>query len=151
MISHTLPEGMMQARIDFTVKADDVTDHLIIQRCRSVSDSIKLCRDCSPLSDDEIIDRLVICSGREKTIQNSHFSEMLSGKRAFPQDCIPHLEDICGNIIPTRYLALIRNQELKPRKEAWELEIEQLKKELEMERFRNEAIQDFLRDKGLKI
>ena len=124
----------MQPKIDFSVKPEDVTDELILKRCKHPGDAIRLCRDCSPLSDDEIIFEIEKRTGRK--IQKSHFSEALNGHRNFWPRLIPVLEDICDNWIPTRYMALSRNQELKPKKEAWEIENEKLKGEIE--RLKNE-------------
>lgn len=118
---------MQQPKIDFNLKAEDVTDELILKRCKNLKDAIKLCRDCSPLSDDEILFEIEKRTSRK--IQKSHFSEALNGTngRNFPPELIQTLEDICDNWIPTRYMALSRNQELKPKKEAWEIENEKLR------------------------
>lgn len=115
----------------FHVRVEDITDDLILRRCRNLRDAVRLCRDCSPLSDDEILYELEKRTGRK--LQKSHFSEALNGmnNRNFPLELIQELENICGNIIPTRYMALSRNFELKPKKEAWELENERLRKLLE--------------------
>lgn len=120
----------MQADLDFTIKIDDVTDELISKRCKTLKDAIKLCRDCCPLSDDEILYEIEKRTGRK--IQKSHFSESLSdSNRNFPPELIQTLEDICENWIPTRFMALSRNQELKPKKELLELELEKEKSEKE--------------------
>ena len=132
----------MQARINFTLKPEDVTDELILRRCRNLKDAVRLCRDCSPLSDDEIL--LAIEKRTSRKIQKSHFSESLNNHdgRNFPPDLIQILEDVCENLIPTRYMALSRNQELRPKKEAWEQENDRLRqllaeKERELEIIRN--------------
>lgn len=136
----------MQEKLTFIVKAEDVTDDLILKRCNTFKDALKLCRDCSPLSDDEILFELEKRAGRK--IQRSHFSESLSshGDRNFPPEIIQTLEDICENLIPTRFMALSRNQELRPKKEALELENEMLRDELKKKTEEFEAIKDFLRD-----
>lgn len=119
----------MQAKLEFVVKPEDVTDELILKRCKSPQDAIKLCRDCSPLADKEILAEIAHRSG-DKEVEKSHFSEWMSGARNFPPKYIQLLEDICGNWIPTRYMALSRNQELRPKREAWELENESLRYQL---------------------
>ncbi len=140
----------MQNRLNFVVKPDDVTDDLILKRCKNLKDALKLCRDCSPLSDKEIIYEIETRSG--KKIQKSHFSEALNGgDRNFPPDLIQIFEDICENLIPTRFMALSRNQLLRPRREAWELENERLRAEIENERLEREAIKSFLRDIGARF
>lgn len=141
---------MEEQVLNFSVNASDVTDELILKRCKSLKDAIRLCRDCSPLSDDEILYQIEKRTG--KKLQKSHFTECLNtGNRNFPPELIQVLEDICDNWIPTRYMALSRKQDLKPKKEALELEVEKLKEELEKERFKLQAISDFLKDKGLKL
>lgn len=141
----------MQPKIDFTVKLEDVTDELILRRCKHLGDAIRLCRDCSPLSDDEIIFEIEKRAG--KKIQKSHFSEALNGHRNFWPSLISDLEDICENLIPTRYMALSRNQELKPKKEAWELENEKLKAEIERLQYEREiekrATAELLKNMGI--
>lgn len=110
----------------FTITPDDVTDDLILRRCKNFRDAIRLCRDCSPLTDKEIVDEFEKRGG--KKMQRPHFVDALNGGiHNVPPENIPLLEDICENWIPTRYMALSRNQELRPKKEAWELENERLK------------------------
>lgn len=135
-----------QEKLTFIVNAEDVTDDLILKRCKTFKDALKLCRDCSPLGDDEILFELEKRAGRK--IQRSHFSESLSshGDRNFPPELIQTLEDICENLIPTRFMALSRNQELRPMKEALELENEALRGELKKKTEEFEAIKEFLRD-----
>lgn len=140
----------MQRQIDFVLKLSDVTDELILKRCCNLKDAIRLCRDCSPLSDDEILFEIEKRTGRK--MQRSHFSEALSNSnRNFPPDLVQVLEDICENWIPTRFMALSRKQELRPKKEALELEIDRLKEELDKEQLKNQAIHEFLKDKGLRL
>lgn len=134
-----------QLVMDFTVNEEDVTDELILKRCKTLKDALRFCRECSPLSDDEILWELEKRTGRK--MQRSHFIESLhDGKRNFPPELIQSLEDICGNWIPTRYMALSRNQELKPKKEALELENEQLRAELEEARKEMEVIKRFIKE-----
>lgn len=75
--------------------------------------------------DKEIIDGIKKRTGHE--FQKSHFSETINGTRSFPPRYIQVLEDVCENLIPTRYMALSRNQELRPKKEAWQLENDRLR------------------------
>lgn len=119
---------IIQEKLDFITKAEDVTDDLIMRRCKNLDDAINLCRSCSPLNDKQIIEQIGKLSG-DNEMQKSHFSEAMNGcGRNFPPRYIKYLEDICFNWIPTRYMALSRHQELKPKKEAWELENEHLKR-----------------------
>lgn len=138
----------MQAKIDFTIRPEDVTDELILKRCKNLRDAIKLCRDCSPLSDDEILYEIEKKTGRK--LQKSHFSEAINGwsGRNFPPELIQTLEDVCGNWIPTRYMALSRNQELRPKKEAWELENERLRQALADKEKELEIIKRWEQGKG---
>lgn len=140
-----------QERIDFTVRIDSVTDELIIRRCCSLTDAIRLCRECSADKDEFIIDEVCKLSGREKTILPSHFSEMMAGRRAFPPDLIQPLEDVCSNYIPTRYMALTRNQELKPKRQAWELKAEAEKKRADEAEAKLRTIQDFFKGMPVKM
>jgi hypothetical protein len=141
---------MKQEALQLVVNPDDVTDRLILQKCRNLRHALKLCRDCSPLSDEEIIVEL---EKRGKKMQRSHFIESLnSGPRNYPPDAIQDLEDICHNLIPTRFLALSRNCELRPKREAWEIENDRLREEIEardrlieQERQKTEAIADFIK------
>lgn len=128
----------------------DVTDELILRRCRRLRDALKLCRDCSPLDDKEIIHLIKIRTGYE--FQKSHFSECVNGigNRNFPLDLIAVLEDICGNLIPTRYMALARNCELRTRKQALEIENEQLRAELAEAKKEMQVITKFLRESGVR-
>lgn len=114
---------MTQQGLKYHLDADDVTDELIQRRCRSLRGAIRLCRDCSPLTDKEIIDEIHKRTGYE--YQQSHFTEALNGgKKNFDPDHISVLEEICSNWIPTRYMALSKNCELKRKKTALELELE---------------------------
>lgn len=139
----------MQSKMDFTVKPEDVTDDLILKRCRSFRDALKLCRDCSPLVDKEILDEIEKRASRK--MDKSHFSEALSGSnnRNFPPEMVQTLEDVCGNLIPTRYLAITRNFELRPKKEALEIENDQLRAELAQRDVEMDAIKKFLRETGV--
>jgi hypothetical protein len=141
---------MNQEALKFVINPADVTDELIIRKCKTLRNALRLCRDCSPLTDKEIIDELKKRTGYE--YQQSHFSEGLNGGRKnIDPDHIPILEDICSNWIPTRYIAISRNCELRPRKEAWEIENDQLRSELQQERIQHEAIKSFLKEIGAKI
>ncbi len=120
---------MKQDALSFRLNPEDVSDDLILKRCKNLRHAVKLCRDCSPLGDDEIVFRLDADHGVK--IQRSHLVEALNGgQRNFPLEGIQALEDLCGNTIPTRYLALSRNCELRPRKEALELENDRLRQAL---------------------
>lgn len=135
---------MIQQTLKYYLGADDVTDDLIQKRCRSLRNAIRLCRDCSPLTDKEIIDELHKRTGYE--YQQSHFTEALNGgKKNFDPDHIPVLEDICSNWIPTRYLALHRNCELKRKKEALEIELDHEREEKEEYRKKYEYAIEALR------
>ncbi len=113
----------MQEPLKYHLNAEDVTDDLIMKRCKTTRQAIRLCRDCSPLTDKEIINELHKRTGYE--YQQSHFTEALNGgNKNFNPDHIPALEDICSNWIPTRFMALYRNCELKRKKEALEIELE---------------------------
>jgi hypothetical protein len=135
---------MHQEALNFVLNSEDVADDLILRRCKSVRDSLKLCRDCCPLTDKEIIHQLKIRTKYE--YQQSHFTEALNGGRKnFDPDHIPHLEDICGNWIPTRYMNLRRHHVMKPRKEAYEILLENKDKECERLRLQNETLLEALR------
>lgn len=121
---------MTQEGLQFHLNTDDVTDELIIRRCKSYRNALRLCRDCSPLTDKEIIHEIKKRTGYE--YQQSHFTEGLNGGRKnIDPDHIPILEDICSNWIPTRYLVLSRNCMMKPRKEALEIALERKMEECE--------------------
>jgi hypothetical protein len=119
---------MTQQPLRYYLNSEDVTDDLIMKRCKSLGNAVRLCRDCSPLTDKEIIDAISERTGYE--YQLSHFSEALNGgKKNFAPDHIPVLEDVCSNWIPTRYMALSRNCELKRKKEALEIELDAVRTE----------------------
>lgn len=138
----------MQPKLDFTAKPEDVTDDLIVKRCRTLRDALKLCRDCSPMVDKEILDEIEKRTGRK--IDKSHFSEALTPGhlRSFPTELIQVLEDICSNLIPTRYMALSRNFDLKQKREALEIENDRLKSALDIQALELDAIKKFMREIG---
>jgi hypothetical protein len=137
---------MMQSSMDFTVKPEDVTDELILKRCRSFRDALKLCRDCSPLVDKEILDEIDRRAARK--MDKSHFSESLSGShnRNFPPELVQILEDVCGNLVPTRYLALTRNFDLRIKRDALEIENDRLRSVIDRQSSEIEAVKKFLRE-----
>ena len=130
---------MAQEALSFVLNSQDVTDELIVRRCKSLRHALRLCRDCSPLTDKEIINEIKLRTGYE--YQQSHFTESLNGGRKnLDPDHIAVLEDICSNWIPTRYLALSRNCVLKPRKEAYEIALERKAEECEILRLQNQTL-----------
>lgn len=130
---------MAQESLNFVVNPNDVTDELILKRCKSVRNALRFCRDCSAFTDKEIIEEIKKRTGYE--YQHSHFTEALNGGRKnIDPDHIPILEEICNNAIPTRYLNLIRNCEMKPKKEAYQIAYEQEKAEREKYQIRYETL-----------
>ncbi|MHB8109790.1 MAG: hypothetical protein ACYDHW_07130 [Syntrophorhabdaceae bacterium] len=136
---------MNQEALKFVLSPEDVTDDLIIRKCKNPRDAVKLCRDCSPLSDDEI--RAAIEHETGRLLDKGHFSQMINGQggRNFPPELMTVFEDVCGNWIITRYFALYRNCELKPKKEALELELENAQKEADEYRKKYEYAIEALR------
>jgi hypothetical protein len=139
----------IQGELKYSLTAEDISDEMILKRCgTSTRKALRLCVDCSPKDDKEIIAELKQKTGYE--YQLSHFSEGLNGgKKNIDPDHIPVIEEICGNWIPTRFLVITKQHEMKPKKAALELENERLRKALDDERKRNETIVEFL--KGIRI
>jgi hypothetical protein len=141
---------MNQESLQFVLNPEDVTDSLITKKCKTLRNALRLCRDCCPLTDKEIIEELRKKTGYE--YQQSHFTEALNGgHKNFDPDHVRPFEDVCSNWIPTRYLVLSRGCEMKPKKEALELKVEALEKQLEQERVQHEAIKTFLKEIGAKL
>ena len=129
------------------IAEQEITDDLILRRCRSVRNALRMCVDCSPYEEKEIIARLAELTGYE--YQLSHFSEALNGgKKNLDPNHIPVLEKICGNWIPTRYLVITKGNEMKPKKAALEIENERLREELDREREKNRVIAEFMKEIG---
>lgn len=134
---------MAQEALNFAVNPNDVTDDLILRKCKSLRSALRFCRDCSPLTDKEIIDEIRKRTGYE--YQHSHFTEALNGGRKnIDPDHIPVLEDICNNAIPTRYLTLIRNCEMKPKKEVYEMAFERERAEREKIQLKYETLMEVI-------
>ncbi|MCE5208981.1 MAG: hypothetical protein LLG42_11815 [Chloroflexi bacterium] len=132
---------MAQEALNFVVDPDDVTDELIVRKCKSLRNALRLCRDCSPLTDKEIINEIKRRTNYE--YQQSHFTEGLNGGRKnIDPDHIAVLEDICFNWIPTRYMALSRNCELRPKKEAYEIALERERAEREKIQLKYETLME---------
>ncbi len=140
----------MQEKFKYTITEKDITDNFILSQCNNFREAIKLCIECSNKTVDEITTEIKKRTGMQ--IQNSNFSDAMHGRnnRNFWNELIEALEEICSNWIPTRYLVLKKNLELKPKKEVLELENEQLKVEIEKKDREYKAIIKFLKDSGYK-
>ncbi len=142
---------MKQEELKYWLDPNDITDEMILKRCRCPRDAIRLTRDCSPLTDKEII--AYIKKRTQYEYQQSHFTEALSvgGRKNFDPDHVPILEEACENRIYTRYVALSRNCILKPRKDAYELALEAATAKYDQLNTKYEALLEAISVKGTVV
>lgn len=118
---------------------EDISDDLLL-KCPSFKESLKLCKTFSGLDDKQLCMELGIDPGQ--------WSRIWSGNAHFPDEKITAFMDLCGNIIPLRWLALHYGYELKPLKTALELENEVLKEKLAEKEKEMEVIKKWMKEVG---
>lgn len=143
----------MQEELSFKVRPEDITDNYILSKCKNFRDALILCVECSDKDPKQIISELKKLNGYE--MDESTFSKCLSRNtsqpRNFPSELVEALEDIAGNLIPTRFKALHRHFNLTPMKNRYELMIESLIEENKNLKNKVEVINDFLKDRDFKL
>lgn len=100
-----------------------VTDEEILRRCSHFKDALRLCKELSPLNDQQLADVL--------DLDPAQWSRIWSDRGHFPDEKIERFMEVCENAVPVRYLALKQGCELKPMKSTLELENENLRRALE--------------------
>lgn len=106
-----------------TKNSKTVTDEEILRRCLHFKDALRLCKELSPLNDQQLADNL--------DLDPAQWSRIWSDRGHFPDEKIERFMALCENIVPARYLALKQGFELKPLKSTLEMENESLRKALE--------------------
>ncbi len=115
----------------------DLSDE-IIARISDFKAALKICKEISGLTDQQI------CA--ELKIEPAQWSRIWSGQAHFPSEKIPCLMDLCGNWVPLRWLAMHYGQELRPTKTTLERENDKLRAELEKQHIEMEAIKKFFKE-----
>lgn len=108
----------------------------ILWKINDIQDAIRLCISVSGLLDKQIHPVL----GLDK----AQFSRMVSGAHNFPANKILPLQEVCGNNVIQRWMALHTGYELKKRQTTLEEENEQLRAELELARRDLAVIREFM-------
>lgn len=88
------------------------------RRCKSRQDAIRKCFEVSGLTPKQVYDPL--------KIQQATFTKIIAGQAFLNPDLLPRFMEMCGNIIPVRYDALITNHALVPLKTDLEAEVDRL-------------------------
>jgi hypothetical protein len=135
---------MIENRELSLVSKKDVSDAVVGMQT-DFQAALKLCKEISGLSDKQI------CA--ELDIDQAQWSRIWTGTGHFPPIKIKKFMDVCGNIIPLRWLAMDCGFELKPMKSTLELQLEAKDREIEAERKKTEilriemdAIKNFLKE-----
>jgi len=115
----------------------DVSDDILL-KLSSFKDALKLSKNVSGLDDKQLTMELDIDPG--------HWSRIWANGAHFPNEKLTQFMDLCGNLIPLRWLALKYGFELKPLKSTLEIENEKLKNELKEEQEKMKVIKEFLKE-----
>jgi hypothetical protein len=115
----------------------DVSEE-VITKLPNFKAALKLCKDISGLNDQQV--------SQELGIDPAQWSRIWSGQAHFPPEKIPCLMDLCGNIVPLRWLALRYGYELRPLKSQTELENEALRAELTQIKIEFDAVKKFMQE-----
>jgi len=110
----------------------------VIAKIPDFKAALKLCKDISGLTDQQVCGEL--------NIDPAQWSRIWSGSAHFPSEKIPCLMDLCGNWVPLQWLAMRYGQELKPTKTTLERERDALNEELEKSRIEMNAIKRFFKE-----
>lgn len=108
----------------------------VIEKLPNFKASLKLCKEISGVNDQQVC--------QELGIDPAQWSRIWSGQAHFPPEKIPAYMDLCGNIVPLRWLAWKYGYELKPLQSQVERENDQLRAELEQKRIEMAAINKFM-------
>lgn len=106
----------MQEELLLRTSHKDVSDNIILASCKTFKDALKLSKSLSGLDDKQLISRLNIDAGQ--------WSRIWSSNAHFPEEKLEQFMDLCGNLIPLRYLALKYGFGLSPLKSKLELELD---------------------------
>ena len=117
-------------------KARQDVSQEVIEKLPNFKAALKLCKDISGLNDQQV-------SG-ELGIDPAQWSRMWGTTGHFPPEKVTCLMDVCGNIVPLRWLALKYGYELRPLKSQVELENEQLRAALAQKEAEYEAVKKFM-------
>lgn len=128
---------MEQRELPLRKHALDVSDDVVF-RCADFKEALNLARTVSGLNDKQFTMDLDIDPGQ--------WSRIWSGSGNFPEKKIERFMELCGNIIPLKWLAFKSGFELKPLKSALEVENEALRTELEAKTREIEVIKKFLKE-----
>lgn len=104
-------------------KKPRMLDMSVIEGCEHRLDAIRVCIQCSRLSNQTISGRL--------GLDNGHFTRMMQGKAHFPDAKANLLMEVCGNYAPLQFEAWSNGFDLVERsKDARIKELEQQLKQL---------------------
>lgn len=115
----------------------DISDE-IIAKLPTFKDALRLSKSISGLDDKQLCMELDIDPGQ--------WSRIWSNGAHFPNEKLTQFMDLCGNLVPLRWLALKYGFELKPLKTTLEIENETLRAQLEQERHEREIILKALKE-----
>lgn len=116
---------------------DDTVTDSIITACRDFKAAVRLCIEVSGLERKQV--------AAEIEISEAHLSRMLADhpgadERHFPINKVQQLMEVCGNVIPVRWIALKNGFGIHRLKSALEQENERLRLELEESKREREII-----------
>jgi len=124
---------------------EDVTDDVVRQK-KTLKQALRLCVEVSGLSDKEIRAYFTTSSGKE--VDKGTWSRFFNDDDPvnFPTNEIQRLMNICGNLIPLRWMALIFGFELRPIKTKLEQELEAARGEISERDRKIEAMKEIIRE-----
>ncbi len=115
----------------------DISDEVIV-KLPTFKDALRLSKSISGLDDKQLCIELDIDPGQ--------WSRIWSNGAHFPNEKLTQFMDLCGNLVPLRWLALKYGFELKPLKSTLEIENEKLRAALEQKEREMDVIKDFLKE-----
>ena len=129
---------MEQRGLLFRCEHKDVSNEIVF-RLRTFEDALKVCKEISGLTDQQIC--------QEIDMDPAQWSRIWSRKANFPHNKLVTFMEICKNLVPLRWMNHRFGMEAKPTKTLLELEVEMLKKELAEKDTRLKVIEDWERQK----
>lgn len=116
----------------------DISDEIILKQA-TWKDALRLSKSVSGLDDKQIAGEL--------EIDPAQWSRIWSDQANFPERKIMRFMEVCGNLIPLRWLSLKCGYGLTPLKSMLEMENESLKKALEEKEKELEIIRNWEKQK----
>ena len=107
---------MTQRELILKVNQKDVSDE-VITKCHSYKEALKLCKQVSGLTDDQLC--------QELDIDPAQWSRIWSSKANFPDDKTIQFMTLCGNLVPIRWEAMQFGHGIHRLKSDLEMQVEE--------------------------